>query len=112
MAMSVSETVSRDTAAYGGFVDALGGVATIVLAVVGLAGVKSEMMAAIATIVFGVALLVEGGAMLSEYANIVFPSGSRSASIENFGGAGLSAHFLVGAAGIVLGGWPCSASNP
>lgn len=103
MAMSVSETVSRDTAAYGGFVDALGGVATIVLAVVGLAGVKSEMMAAIATIVFGVALLVEGGAMLSEYANIVFPSGSRSASIENFGGAGLSAHFLVGAAGIVLG---------
>lgn len=103
MAMSVSETVSHDTAAYGGFVDALGGVATIVLAVVGLAGVKSEMMAAIATIVFGVALLVEGGAMLSEYANIVFPSGSRSASIENFGGAGLSAHFLVGAAGIVLG---------
>jgi hypothetical protein len=103
MAMSVSESVSHDTAAYGGFVDALGGVATIVLAVVGLAGVKSEMMVAIATIVFGVALLVEGGAMLSEYASIVFPSGSRSVSIESVGGVGLSAHFLVGAAGIVLG---------
>ena len=103
MAMSVTESVSRESAAYGGFVDAAGGVATIVLAVVGLAGVKSEMMVAIATIVFGVALLVEGGTMLSEYANIVFPSGSRTVAMENVGGVGLSAHFLVGAAGIVLG---------
>jgi hypothetical protein len=103
MAISVSESASRETAAYGGFVDAFGGVATIVLAVIGLAGVKPEMMVAIATIVFGVALLVEGGAMMSEYAHIMFPSGSRSGAIENFGGVGLSAHFLVGAAGIVLG---------
>ena len=103
MAMTVSESMSRDSAAYGGFADAIGGVATIVLAVVGLAGIRPEMMVAIATIVFGVALLVEGGAILSEYANIVFPSGFRSAAIENFGGVGLSAHFLAGAAGIVLG---------
>jgi hypothetical protein len=103
MAMSVSESMSRETAAYGGFVDAMGGVATIVLAVIGLAGVKPEMMVAIATIVFGVALLVEGGAMVSEYANLMFPSGGRSAAMESFGGVGLSAHFLVGAAGIVLG---------
>jgi hypothetical protein len=103
MAISVSEGAWRETAAYGGFVDALGGVATIVLAVIGLAGVKPEMMVAIATIVFGVALLVEGGAMVSEYAHNMFPSGSRSGAIENFGGVGLSAHFLVGASGIVLG---------
>lgn len=103
MAMSVTASGSRDTAAYGGFVDAVGGVATIVLAVVGLAGIKPEMMIAIATIVFGVALLVEGGTMLSEYANIAFPIGSGAAAMENFGGVGLSAHFLVGAAGIVLG---------
>lgn len=103
MAMSMTARTSHDTAAYGGFVDAVGGVATIVLAVVGLAGVKPEMMIAIATIVFGVALLVEGGAMLSEYVNIVFPSGSGAPAMESFGGIGLSAHFLVGAAGIVLG---------
>jgi hypothetical protein len=103
MAMSVTESMSRGTAAYGGFVDALGGVVTIVLAVIGLAGVRPEMMVAIATIVFGVALLVEGGAMMSEYSNIIFPSGSRTAAMENFGGVGLSAQFLVGAAGIVLG---------
>jgi hypothetical protein len=103
MAISLSERMSSETAAYGGFVDAIGGVATIVLAVIGLAGVKPEMMVSIATIVFGVALLVEGGTMLSEYARIIFPSGARSDAIENFGGIGLSAHFLVGAAGIVLG---------
>ena len=103
MTMSVSAGAARDTAAYGGFVDAAGGVAAIVLAVIGLAGVKPEMMVAIATIVFGVALLVEGGALLSEYVRIVFPSGSDAAAMDNFGGIGLSAHFLVGAAGIVLG---------
>jgi hypothetical protein len=104
MAMTVSDTTSRGSvASYGGFVDAIGGVATIVLAIVGLAGIRPDMMLAIATIVFGVALLVEGGSIMSEYANIIFPSGARSAAVENFGGAGLSAHFLVGAAGIVLG---------
>src|SRR5574337_1417961 len=103
MAMAVSESISREGAAYGGFVDAIGGVVTIVLAVIGLAGIASQMMVSIATIVFGVAILVEGGAMASEYAHIIFPSGSGSGSVENFGAAGLSVHFLVGAAGIVLG---------
>ncbi len=100
MAMNVTESMPRDTAAYGGFVDAIGGIATIVLAVVGLAGVRPETMVAIATIVFAVALLIEGGAMLSEYASATLPIG---VSPETFGGSGLSAHFLVGAAGIVLG---------
>lgn len=103
MAISMTTTPSHDTAAYGGFVDAVGGVATIVLAIIGFAGVRPDMMVAIATIVFGVALLVEGGAMLSEYASMVLPSGSGAPMMENLGGAGLSAHFLVGAAGVVLG---------
>ncbi len=103
MSMSVSEGLSRETASYGGFADAIGGVATIVLSIIGLAGLRPEMMVAVATIVFGVALWIEGGAMLSEYTRIIFPAGVRAVSIERFGGAGLSAHFLVGAAGIVLG---------
>ena len=52
MAMTVSDTTSRGSvASYGGFVDAIGGVATIVLAIVGLAGIRPDMMLAIATIV-------------------------------------------------------------
>jgi len=41
--------------------------------------------------------------MLSEYASMVLPSGSGAPMMESLGGAGLSAHFLVGAAGVVLG---------
>ncbi len=102
--MSMSFTTgsaSRDTAAYGGFVDAIGGVATIVLAIIGLSGAKPEMLVAIATIVFGAALLVQGGAILSEYVGIIFPDGAGS--MEEFGGSSVSALFMAGAAGIVLG---------
>ncbi len=104
--MSMSFTTgsaSRDTAAYGGFVDAIGGVATIVLAIIGLSGARPEMLVAIATIVFGAALLVQGGAILSEYVGIIFPEGAGPISMEQFGGSSISALFMAGAAGIVLG---------
>lgn len=94
-----SSTASSDVASYGGFVDALGGIATIVLAIIALAGVKPEILVAIATVVFGAALLIQGGAMLTEFALIeTAPDGEAGA-----GGGGLSALFLVGFAGIVLG---------
>jgi hypothetical protein len=98
-----TDTLFGESAAYGGFVDAVGGIVTIVLAVVGLARTAPEMMAAIATIVFGAALLIQGGTMLSEYARIIFPAGTATPSAGQFGGSSLSAVFLAGAAGIVLG---------
>lgn len=88
---------------YGGFADAIGGIATIVLAIVALAGGLTAMMVAIATIIFGAALLIQGGTMLSEYAHIIFPSGTTATSTGEFSGGGLAALFLAGAAGIVLG---------
>jgi len=94
-----SSTASSDVASYGGFVDALGGIATIVLAIIALAGVKPEILVAIAAVVFGAALLIQGGAMLTEFAQIeTAPEGDSAAS-----GGGVSALFLVGFAGIVLG---------
>jgi hypothetical protein len=97
------QSASVEAAAYGGFVDAIGGIATIVLAIVALAGIAPATIPAIATIVFGAALLIQGGAMLSEYSHIIFPAGAANASVEQFGGGSLSAVFLVGAAGVVLG---------
>jgi hypothetical protein len=94
-----SSTASSEVASYGGFVDALGGIATVVLAIIGLAGVKPEILVAIATIVFGAALLIQGGAMLTEFALI--DSGPETDSRST--GGGLSALFLVGFTGIVLG---------
>lgn len=94
-----SSTMSGEAASYGGFVDALGGIAAIVLAIIGLSGVKPDILVWIGTIVFGAALLIQGGAMLTEYAQIeVTPEANVATS-----GGGLSALFLVGVAGIVLG---------
>ena len=105
MAVSLTERRPGEMVKYGGFADAIGGIATMVLAIVGLAGASTDMMVAIATIVFGAALLILGGTMLSEYAHIIFSPGAAAASADefNFSGGGLAALFLVGAAGIVLG---------
>ncbi len=57
------------------------------------------MLVAIATVVFGAALLIQGGAMLTEFAQIeITPDANAVTS-----GGGLSALFLVGFADIVLG---------
>ena len=101
--MSMTETLAREPATYGGFADALGGIATIVLAVLGLAGVHPQLLISIATIIFGVALLIEGGTMLTEYVRFAFPSGTHAELVDPLSGNSLSAVFLVGAAGIVLG---------
>jgi hypothetical protein len=91
------------TATYGGLADAIGGLATIVLAIVALAGVHPEVILPIAVIVFGAALLIQGGALVSEYESIMSPLGATGVSPEHFSLGGLSTLFLVGVAGIVLG---------
>jgi hypothetical protein len=101
--ITTSENTLQEAATYGGLVDAIGGIATIVLAIVALSGIRDMTLASIATIVFGVALLIQGGTMLTEYTRIGFPAGTMVRNEEIGSGGGLSALFLVGAAGIVLG---------
>jgi hypothetical protein len=98
-----SEHTFQEAATYGGFVDAIGGVATVVLAIIALSGINQPQLAAIATVVFGAALLIQAGTMLSEYTRLSLPSGIMQSAQEGIGGGGLPALFLVGASGIVLG---------
>lgn len=100
--VTTSENTLQEAATYGGLVDAIGGVATVVLSIIALSGIDQPQLAAIATIVFGAALLIQAGTMLSEYTKLTFPVGSVSGQ-EGVGGGGLPALFMVGAAGIVLG---------
>lgn len=103
MSMSMTGSTSSEAAAtFGGFIDAIGGIAAIVLAVIALSGEKSLMLLSISVIVFGAALMIQGGAMLSEYARLLYPS-TGEALAEPFDSGSLSAVFLSGAAGIVLG---------
>jgi hypothetical protein len=103
MSMTHAEHASTEAATYGGLVDATGGIVTVVLAIVALAGVHPNVIVPITVIVFGAALLIQGGTMLSEYTRIFSPPAAPLVSGEQFGGSSLSALFLVGAAGIVLG---------
>ncbi len=103
MSIMSRQATYRESVAYGGLIDAIGGIATIVLAVIGLARVHEPLMVAIATVVFGVALLIQGGTMLSEFAQVIFPPESKVGDVDQFGGASLSVVFMGGAAGIVLG---------
>jgi hypothetical protein len=74
-----------------------------VLAVIALAGIRESMVASIATIIFGAALLIQGGTMLSEFAQLIFPADSVVSNAGQFGGGTLATLFLAGTAGIVLG---------
>ena len=90
-------------AAFGGVMDAIGGIATAVLAIIGLAGWRPELLAGVATIVFGAALLIQGGTLLSEYSQVFTPAGALQTASDALGGDGLAAMFPVGVAGVVLG---------
>lgn len=104
MNVAISQSHSTETAAaFGGAMDAIGGIATAVLAIIGLAGWRPELLAGVATIVFGAALLIQAGTLLSEYSQVFTPGGALQTASDAFSGDGLSVMFPVGIAGIVLG---------
>lgn len=82
-------------------IEALGGIGVVVLAILGLAGVLPMYMTAIATIVAGAALLFGGGVMASRSGYLHSHAANEAKYAELSGG--MSAEFLAGAAGVVLG---------
>jgi len=76
---------------------------TIVLTILGLAHVVPEFLVAIATIVFGATLLLHGSAAVADYARMTAQPGADASSAATVGDGGLSAVFLAGAAGVILG---------
>ncbi|MGJ0426933.1 hypothetical protein [Methylocystis sp.] len=102
MSMTVGESTFPERARQGGLIDDVGGVATVILAIFGLIGINAPIMAVIATIVFGIALLIQGNGMMSELARFSVLRGGRS-SINGFAAGSRSAVILLGAGGIALG---------
>jgi hypothetical protein len=84
----------------GSTIETIGGIAAVVLAVVGLANIESTYMVAIAAIVLGAALLFQGGLVAAEYSEIL--SRFEGGPYAEFGG-GLGAEALSGVTAIVLG---------
>lgn len=86
------EDTSTRVAAGGSTVEALAGAAAVILAILGLANVETGYMLTISVIAIGIALLAEGAAIASRH--------HEESTVAE---AGMSAEFLGGLAGIVLG---------
>ncbi len=102
MSITVGESAFPARARQGGLIDDVGGVATVILAILGLIGFYAPIMAVIATILFGVTLLIQGNGMMSGDARFSVPLGANS-PINGFNVSGRSALVLLGAGGVALG---------
>jgi len=71
------------------------------LAIIGLASVYPVLLAAIATIVIGGALLLEGAAIAARYSRLALEKSGAAQEADI--SSGMSAEFIGGAAGVVLG---------
>jgi len=84
----------------GWFTEGAGALAVIVLSVLGLAGLYPSLMAAIAVVILGAALIFEGLALLSCFGSLACGPGQEGESVE-WGGA-IAGKLLGGIGGLVV----------
>jgi hypothetical protein len=96
------EETSAEVLTGGSLAEATCGIGATVLAIVGLAGVYPTYLAAITAIVVGLGLLLEGSAIGARFSKLLGEIIGPRFSMAELGG-GMTAEFLAGAAGIVLG---------
>lgn len=88
--------------AGGSIVQAICAAAAVVLAILGLGGLMPPTMIAIASILIGAAFLSQGGTLAARYSRLMHEVASERAAHAELGG-GVSAEFIGGATGVVLG---------
>lgn len=93
---------SAEIAGGGSLLEAALGVAVVALSIVALVGWFQPTLVAIAAIVFGVGMLLEGGSIASRYARVLMSAPSQQMNGADLGG-GMTTEFAGGAAAIVLG---------
>lgn len=86
----------------GAAVEAIGGLAVVVLSILGLAGLAPEFLAAAAGVVIGVSIFAQGTAVAAEYHDLFSRLGGRALDAVELG-AGMSVEIMAGAGAIVLG---------
>ncbi|HLH47970.1 MAG TPA: hypothetical protein VKV96_01405, partial [Roseiarcus sp.] len=82
--------------------EAAGGVAVVVLAILGLANVAPLTLVSVAVIVVGAALLMQAAAQSAEFARMVTATDTGEFTVADLAG-GVTVEYLTGSAGIVLG---------
>lgn len=103
--LETSQTQGRKlvkTTMTGSGIEAAGGAAAVVLAILGLAHVSPEHMLPVASIVVGVALLAQAGLLANGASDVVSREAMGRREKMEFEG-GISAEALAGGAALVLG---------
>jgi hypothetical protein len=90
----------ENTALRGELVLACG---SVVLAILGLAGVLREDLAAIAVIGLGVLLIFAGANVVLRYTELLYEAGATTNAHSTEVSRGITAEFIAGIAGVVLG---------
>ena len=94
--------ISMEVVTSGSMIEATGGFAAVVLSILSLANILPMYLIPIATLVIGIGLLFEGGAVAFRYWRLPDEiSAGRWASMELAGG--MIAEFVAGITGVVLG---------
>ncbi len=86
----------------GSMAEVLAGGGAVVLAIIGLAGLYPALLAEVATICVGAALLFKGAALAARFHGLVSEISGGSATRAELG-TGVSTEFMAGATGVVLG---------
>lgn len=86
----------------GSILEAAGGLAVIVLAIVGLGGIYPIFLVSVGGIALGGALLVEGGVIAGEYARLLTMTHEERFEGTELG-AGMTTELIAGGATLVLG---------
>jgi len=97
-----SEEHTLDVTTGGSIAQSLGGLAAIVLAIVGLVHIVPHYMVAIACLTIGAGLIFQGGNISMEYSSLLSKMSQGRLESATVGG-GISLEVLAGVAGIVLG---------
>lgn len=102
MSMTYDQKSIAEVEAAGSLIEAAAGLAVVVLAIIGLARGDTRFIVSIATIVAGVALLAQGGAVAAEYSKLLsMITGGTLGAVEL--GGGMTIEMLAGGGAIVLG---------
>jgi hypothetical protein len=101
------KNLAAETEPFGLLTEGVAGIAVIVLAIIGLSNTASGILAAIATIVIGVGLMVQGFNTAAEYSRVVRQNPATGQNAIVLSGVDVSGDvmiaFAAGLAGIVLG---------
>ncbi len=101
MSVTLRESSFFEGAVGTGLVDIAGGVATIVLAICGLTGIYPPVLTSVATIVFGWALVAQGGMVMSGL-SAAARDATAGAQFSGYGGS-VAILLLAGLGGAILG---------